>query len=129
MRHLHKFILFTCLVTCLMLLTQFANAASTKQTVRKPPPVTALVANFYYQDLPAARKWYVDEMGFPVIYNDGWVVIVELGPGMQIALVDGAKGALKAIKDKGAMLAVETTRQNPATTALPGASRETRAND
>lgn len=43
-----------------------------------------------------------------MIYDDGWVVIVEVGKGMQIALVDAHKGALKAVKDKGAMLAIET---------------------
>ena len=79
-----------------------------KQPVRTPPPVKALVANFYYDNLPAAKKWYVDEMGFPAIYDDGWVVIVEVGKGMQIALVDASRGALKAVKDKGAMLAIET---------------------
>ena len=49
------------------------------QPVRTPLPVKALVTNFYYDNLPAAKKWYVDEMGFPVIYDDGWVVIVDVG--------------------------------------------------
>lgn len=95
---------------CCAVLALVACASMAAQPTRKPPPITALVTNFYYQDLPAARKWYVEELGFPVIYDDGWVVIVEAGPGMQIALVDAAKGALKAVKDKGAMLAIETDR-------------------
>jgi catechol 2,3-dioxygenase-like lactoylglutathione lyase family enzyme len=105
MGHVYKSILFLGLV----LLPLLGIAAPATQTSRKAPPVTALVANFYYQDLAAARQWYVNALGFPVIYVDGWVVIVEAGPGMQIALVDQAKGALKAVKDKGTMLAIETS--------------------
>lgn len=93
---------------CGVVLAWFACTTMAAPANRKPPPVTAVVTNFYYQDLAAARKWYTQDLGFPVIYDDGWVVIVEAGPGMQIALVDAAKGALKAVKDKGAMLAIET---------------------
>ncbi|MEO8747045.1 MAG: VOC family protein [Rhodanobacter sp.] len=91
-----------------MVMSLYAVASVSTPTGRKPPPVKALVANFYYNDLPAAKKRYVQEMGFPVIYDDGWVVIVEVGKGMQIALVDASRGALRAVKDKGAMLAIET---------------------
>ena len=93
---------------CCLLMSLFACAAAARQPARTPPPVKALVANFYYNDLPAAKRWYVEEVGFPVIYDDGWVVIVEVGKGMQIALVDASRGALRAVKDKGAMLAIET---------------------
>ena len=73
-----------------------------------PPPVNAVVTNFYYADLAAARKWYVDGLGLKPIYDDGWVVILEFGPGMQLALVDGAKGAMRPVAEKGTMLSVET---------------------
>lgn len=98
------------LAACSLVLACLACASMAAPPARRPPPVKALVTNFYYQDLPAARQWYTQELGFPVIYDDGWVVIVEAGPGMQIALVDAAKGALKAVKDKGAMLAIETSQ-------------------
>lgn len=93
---------------CLAMLPWYASAAPARASLRQPPPVKALVANFYYNNLAVAKKWYVQELGFPVIYDDQWVVIVEVGKGMQIALVDAHKGALKAVKDKGAMLAIET---------------------
>jgi catechol 2,3-dioxygenase-like lactoylglutathione lyase family enzyme len=72
------------------------------------PSVTALVPNFYYHDLATAREWYVDKLGFTPIYEGGWVVIVEVAPGMQIALVDGERGTLKPVEDKGALLVIET---------------------
>ena len=93
---------------CWILISAFTWPVFARQPVRTPPPVNAVVTNFYYNNLPAAKEWYVDEMGFPVIYDDGWVVIVEVGKGMQIALVDASRGALKAVKNKGAMLAIET---------------------
>lgn len=75
---------------------------------RTTPPVNAVVANFYYADLAPARRWYVDGLGLKPIYDDGWVIIVEFGPGMQLALVDGTKGVMRPVKDKGTMLSIET---------------------
>lgn len=95
------------LISCLTAVL-FDCGSISAQPLGKPPPVTALVTNFYYQDVQAAKEWYAKAMGFPVIYDDGWVIMVEPEPGMQIALVDGAKGALKPVENKGAMLAIET---------------------
>jgi catechol 2,3-dioxygenase-like lactoylglutathione lyase family enzyme len=72
------------------------------------PHVTAIAPNFYYHDLQEAKEWYVDKLGFRPLFVDDWFVMVEVGPGMEIALVDGAKGALKPVHDKGAMLTIET---------------------
>lgn len=72
------------------------------------PPVTAIAPNFYYHDLQEAKKWYVDKIGFRPIYIDDWLVMVEVAPGMEIALVDGVAGSLKPVADKGAMLTIET---------------------
>lgn len=72
------------------------------------PPVNAIVANFYYDDLQAARNWYVGKIGFKPLYDDGWVVIIGISKGMQLALVDGHKGLMHAVKDKGTMLSIET---------------------
>ena len=72
------------------------------------PPVNALVPNFYYDDLAAAREWYVERLGFPVVIDIGWVVIVEIAPGRQLALVDGEKGTLSPSEEKDALLVIET---------------------
>jgi len=72
------------------------------------PSVSALVPNFYYADLDAARDWYVDKVGFHPLVDLGWVVIVEIGPGMQLALVDGERGSLQPVAEKGALLVIET---------------------
>jgi len=78
-----------------------------------PPPaaplaVNAIVPNFYYDDLGPAREWYLRALGLRPTYDDGWVVILEFGPGMQLALVDGKRGFLKPVADKGTMLSIET---------------------
>ncbi len=102
-------------LSCLVLssdLTVSAPVIVQAQTVEKAqsvrPPVNALVPNFYYNDLDAARDFYIDKLGFPVLYDAEWVVIVEIAKGMQLALVDGAKGALPAMEQKSALLVIET---------------------
>ncbi len=72
------------------------------------PAVNAIVPNFYYKDLAAARRWYVGQVGFKPLYDDGWVVILAIGDGMQLALVDGSKGLMRPVEDKGMMLSIET---------------------
>jgi len=78
------------------------------QAERTLPPVNALVPNFYYDDLEAAREFYIDKLGFPVVADIGWVAIVEIAPGRQLGLVDGEKGTLSPTEDKGALLVIET---------------------
>jgi len=89
-----------------------AGAAHTREAAaqerRELPPIDALVPNFYYDDVDAAKRWYVDKLGFRMMIDLGWVAIVELQPGMQIALVDGERGTLHAVQDKGALLVIET---------------------
>lgn len=75
---------------------------------RALPAVTAIAPNFYYHDLEAARGWYVDKLGFKPVFLSDWLVMVEVAPGMEIALVDGDQGSLKPVEDKGAMLTIET---------------------
>jgi catechol 2,3-dioxygenase-like lactoylglutathione lyase family enzyme len=72
------------------------------------PPVTAIAPNFYYHDLQKAKEWYVDKLGFRPVFVDDWLVMVEVAPGMEVALVDGVSGSLKPVEEKGAMLTVET---------------------
>lgn len=44
---------------CMTVLPIVSFAAPTQSPARQPPPVKALVANFYYNNLAAAQKWYV----------------------------------------------------------------------
>lgn len=91
-----------------IVLSATAVAGQATEPARTLPPVNALVPNFYYEDLAAAREWYVDRLGFPVVVDIGWVVIVEIAPGRQLALVDGEKGTLSPTDEKGVLLVIET---------------------
>lgn len=83
-------------------------AASPAAPAADLPAVNAIVPNFYYKDLAAARAWYIDKIGFKALYDDGWVVILAIGDGMQLALVDGTKGLMRPVEEKGTMLSIET---------------------
>jgi catechol 2,3-dioxygenase-like lactoylglutathione lyase family enzyme len=63
------------------------------------PSVTAIAPNFYYHDLQKAKEWYVDKLGFRPVFVDDWLVMVEVAPGMEIALVDGVSGSLKPVEE------------------------------
>lgn len=85
-----------------------AGAPAHAQTADRPPAVNAIVPNFYYDNLVPVRDLYVRQLGLKPVYDDGWVVILEFGPGRQLALVDGKKGFFKPVAEKGTMLSVET---------------------
>ena len=95
---------FRVVVCCLVVALAGPAIAQTRQL----PPVNALVPNFYYDDVDAAKDWYADKLGLRTMIDLGWVAIVEIQPGMQIALVDGERGTLEAVEDKGALLVIET---------------------
>lgn len=95
---------FRVAVCCLAVTLAGPAIAQTRQL----PPVNALVPNFYYDDVDAAKEWYVDKLGLRMMIDLGWVAIVEIQPGMQIAVVDGKRGTLDAVEDKGALLVIET---------------------
>lgn len=50
----------------------------------------------------------MEKLGFRSIFDAGWVVIVEIEPGMQIALVDGVRGTLNPTEETGALLVIDT---------------------
>jgi catechol 2,3-dioxygenase-like lactoylglutathione lyase family enzyme len=98
----------TVVFACLAIIGGACAAAQGSTPTSKLPPVNALVTNFYYENLPAAREWYVEKLGFRLLYDADWVIIVEVARGMQIALVDGDKGEMRAVQEKGTMLSIET---------------------
>lgn len=96
------------IVNLVVLLACLALPVTGSAQERPLPPIDALTPNFYYDDVEAAKRWWVDVLGFRMMIDLGWVAIVELQPGMQMALVDGERGTLRAVDDKGALLVIET---------------------
>ena len=90
----------------LMLLTHNCFAADKSTDVI--PGTTGMMTFFYYENHAEAVDFYTKKLGFKVILNDGWIVIVEVAPGSRIALADPSEGFLKPVKDKGALIAIET---------------------
>jgi len=46
----------------------------------------------YYDDIPAMQNFYQDELGFPMVADQGWVKIHKVSETGFIGLVDGSKG-------------------------------------
>lgn len=62
---------------------------------------------FYYEDLPAAVRWYEQVLNCTRVVDLQWSVILRLGDGIQIGLVDATHGTLRPNPEKSAMLALE----------------------
>lgn len=98
-------------ITILLILTAmlFTHAAYTSdESAGGMPATTGMMTFFYYHNHAEAVDFYRNKLGFREILDDGWIVIVEAAPGSRIALADSIKGSLKPVKDKGALIAVET---------------------
>ncbi len=89
----------------LMFLPVFTPSLSATETA---PATHGMMTFFYYDNHTEAVDFYKNTLGFKEVLNDGWIVIVEAAPGSRIALADSIKGSLKPVKDKGALIAVET---------------------
>ena len=72
------------------------------------PATHGMMTFLYYENHAEAVDFYRNTLGFREILDDGWIVIVEAAPGSRIALANSIQGALKPVKDKGALIAVET---------------------
>jgi catechol 2,3-dioxygenase-like lactoylglutathione lyase family enzyme len=72
------------------------------------PGTTGMITFFYYDNHAEAVDFYTNKLGLKVVMDDGWIVIVETAPGSRIALADPSEGFLKPVKDKGALIAIET---------------------
>ncbi|MBT7953252.1 MAG: VOC family protein [Gammaproteobacteria bacterium] len=84
------------------------NCYSAEKSADATPATTGMMTFFYYDNHAEAVDFYTNKLGFKVILNDGWIVIVEAAPGSRIALADPSEGFLKPVKDKGALIAIET---------------------
>ena len=72
------------------------------------PATHGMMTFFYYDRHAEAVDFYTNTLGFKEVFNDGWLVIVESAPGSRIALANSEKGSMKPVKNKGALIAVET---------------------
>ena len=55
----------------------------------------ATIANLYYADLDVAARFWRDGLGFPVVVDQGWALLLRLAAGSFLGLVDGARGHLR----------------------------------
>ncbi len=72
--------------------------------------ISAGVSFFYYDDLPAAVRWYREVLGLAAVMEEDWVAIFRLAGGAYVGLVNASDGSQKPLAgdNKGAMIAIET---------------------
>jgi catechol 2,3-dioxygenase-like lactoylglutathione lyase family enzyme len=59
------------------------------------PPVMGQVTFLYYEDLPAAERFYREILGLSTTFELDWVKIFRLAPGSSVGLVNATKGSLR----------------------------------
>jgi catechol 2,3-dioxygenase-like lactoylglutathione lyase family enzyme len=59
------------------------------------PPVTGQVTFLYYEDLPAAERFYRDVLGLSTSFELDWVKIFRLSSSSSVGLVNATKGSLR----------------------------------
>lgn len=96
------------LLTAITLLLLTQNCFAAEKSADATPATTGMMTFFYYDNHAEAVEFYTNKLGFKVILDDGWIVIVEIAPGSRVALADPSEGFLKPVKDKGALIAIET---------------------
>jgi uncharacterized glyoxalase superfamily protein PhnB len=100
----HRFWLSLALIVTVPMQT----AHSAENVAATHPGTTGMMTFLYYENHAEAVDFYTNKLGFEVIVDDGWIVIVETAPGSRIALADSEKGFLKSVEEKGALIAIET---------------------
>lgn len=72
--------------------------------------VDGAITLFYYDDVPAATRWYEQEIGFEKILDYGWLSIFRLIEHAYLGLVSGKAGSQEPIPgpNKGAMVTIAT---------------------
>jgi catechol 2,3-dioxygenase-like lactoylglutathione lyase family enzyme len=69
--------------------------AAVPAAAQAPPPVTGQVTFLYYEDLPAAERFYRDVLGLSTSFELDWVKIFRLSSGSSVGLVNATKGSLR----------------------------------
>jgi catechol 2,3-dioxygenase-like lactoylglutathione lyase family enzyme len=79
------------LLGTLSILAMTASTASPET----PPPVTGQVTFLYYEDLPAAERFYHEALGLSTSFELDWVKIFRLSSSSSVGLVNATKGSLR----------------------------------
>jgi catechol 2,3-dioxygenase-like lactoylglutathione lyase family enzyme len=73
----------------------FLAMAALPAAAQVPPPVTGQVTFLYYDDLPAAERFYREVLGLSTSFELEWVKIFRLSSGSSVGLVNATKGSLR----------------------------------
>jgi len=71
------------------------SMTSLPAVLEERPPVTGQVTFLYYEDLPAAERFYREVLGLSTSFELEWVKIFRLSSGSSVGLVNATKGSLR----------------------------------
>jgi catechol 2,3-dioxygenase-like lactoylglutathione lyase family enzyme len=71
------------------------SMTSLPAVMEERPPVTGQVTFLYYEDLPAAERFYREVLGLSTSFELDWVKIFPLSSGSSVGLVNATKGSLR----------------------------------
>jgi predicted enzyme related to lactoylglutathione lyase len=91
------------------------------------PPIVAMNAFYYYEDLDAAWGFYTRVLGFATVADHGFAKILRVGPDSYLTLMDEHHGVHSSSEPKTATLAVVTDEVEGWWDYLNGQSVEMRA--
>lgn len=63
----------------------------------------------YFDDLPAACRFFADTLGLPLVCDQGWSKIYQTAPSAYIGAVDRSRGACKATTRDGVLTSLVVT--------------------
>jgi catechol 2,3-dioxygenase-like lactoylglutathione lyase family enzyme len=69
--------------------------AAVPAAAQAPPPITGQVTFLYYEDLPAAERFYREVLGLSTSFELDWVKIFRLSSGSSVGLVNATEGSLR----------------------------------
>ena len=87
------------------------------------PPIVALNAFYYYENLPAAEQFYNNVLGLETVSDFGFAKILQVAPTSFLTLVDHTQGQHSSTEPKSVTLAIVTFAGSEA----PSGVEQTRA--
>lgn len=84
------------------------NDAPEATALPSPPPIEALNAFYYYDDVDAAWAFYRDVLGFETAADYGFAKIMHVAPNSFLTLVDAERGMHSTDEPKSVALAIVT---------------------
>ena len=92
-----------------------------------PPEIIATNAFYYYADVPAAERFYVETLGLEVVSDFGFAKIIQVAPTSYLTLVDADSGMHSVDEPKSVTLAFVTEQVEDWYAYLEGAGVQLRA--